>query len=81
MSSLADGWIRIRSRTGLILGFSVAVLILLCSFFSKRVSAQGSEEIPFYKHTIDLEQSEAAAVAALEPTLGRFFFFAAAAGR
>ncbi len=28
-----------------------------------RVSAQGSEEIPFYKHTIDLGQSEAAEVA------------------
>src|SRR5215469_15923631 len=27
------------------------------------VTAQGSEEIPFYKHTIDLEQSEAAEVA------------------
>src|SRR5271157_2915729 len=30
---------------------------------SGQVTAQGSEEIPFYKHTIDLEQSEAAAVA------------------
>ena len=30
---------------------------------SGRLSAQGSDEIPFYKHTIDLGQSEAAEVA------------------
>jgi hypothetical protein len=48
-----------------VLGLSVAFVALLSCLFwvSGRVSAQGSEEIPFYKHTIDLEQSEAAEVA------------------
>jgi hypothetical protein len=64
MPSLAGRSIRIHYRTRPVLVLSVVFLVLLClSWFSKRVSAQGSEEIPFYKHTIDLEQSEAAAVA------------------
>jgi hypothetical protein len=47
------------------MGSSVTFLALLTCLFGicGRVSAQGSQEIPFYKHTIDLEQSEAAAVA------------------
>jgi FG-GAP-like repeat/FG-GAP repeat len=65
MPSLASRSIRILHRAGPIVGLSVALLALLsCVFWiSGRVSAQGSEEIPFYKHTIDLEQSEAAEVA------------------
>ena len=64
MPSLAGRSIGIHYRTRPVLGLSVVFLVLLClSWFSKPVSAQGSEEIPFYKHTIDLEQSEAAAVA------------------
>jgi hypothetical protein len=40
------------------------MLLVSCLFWmTGRVRAQGSEEIPFYKHTIDLGQSEAAAVA------------------
>ena len=38
--------------------------LVSCLFWiTGRVSAQSSEEIPFYKHTIDLGQSEAAEVA------------------
>jgi hypothetical protein len=65
MPSLASRSIRILHRTGPIVGLSVVLLALLSCLFwiSGRVSAQGSKEIPFYKHTIDLEQSEAAEVA------------------
>jgi hypothetical protein len=46
-------------------GTTVIFLALLCCLLStsEQTRAQGSAEIPFYKHTIDLEQSEAAAVA------------------
>jgi hypothetical protein len=40
-----------------------AALLIFLSCVSGHVSAQGWREIPFYKHTIDLEQSEAAEVA------------------
>ena len=45
--------------------FSFGLLFaLFCVFWlGNRSYAQGSAEIPFYKHTIDLEQSEAAEVA------------------
>jgi hypothetical protein len=45
--------------------FAVAAVALACSLFwtAGRVLAQGSDEIPFYKHTIDLGISEAAEVA------------------
>jgi hypothetical protein len=65
MPSLASRAIRVLHRAGPVLGLSVYSLTLLSCLFwmSGRVSAQGSAEIPFYKHTIDLEQSEAAEVA------------------
>ena len=65
MPSLASRSIRIVHWAGPVLGVSVFCLALLSCLFSmsERVSAQGSEEIPFYKHTIDLGQSEAAEVA------------------
>src|SRR5208283_1519899 len=47
------------------LGLSVAFFALASCLFwiAGRVRAQSSDEIPFYKHTIDLGQSEAAEVA------------------
>ena len=44
---------------------ALAALVLVSSlvWLTGRVSAQGSDEIPFYKHTIDLGISEAAEVA------------------
>jgi len=52
---------RMAPLTGLLLGLSVIVPCLL--WLAPRVSAQGSNEIPFRKHTVDLGPSEAAAVA------------------
>src|ERR1017187_6863780 len=48
-----------------LIGLSVASLALLCGTVWNPVPgrAQTSDEIPFYKHTIDLGQSEAAEVA------------------
>ena len=65
MPSLASRSIRILHWAGPGVGLSVSFLTLLSCLFwmSGRASAQGSQEIPFYKHTIDLEQSEAAEVA------------------
>ena len=57
--------IRILHRAGALVGLFVAFLalrLLHCLDPAARVR-QGSEEIPFYKHTIDLGQSEAAEVA------------------
>jgi len=47
--------------SGSLLGFFAFACCLI--WITDRVSARGSEEIPFYKHTIDLGQSEAAEVA------------------
>jgi len=65
MRSLASRLIQILHPAGPIVGLSVTILVLLTGLFwiGRRASAQGSEEIPFYKHTIDLGMSEAAAVA------------------
>jgi len=65
MASLASRSIRILYWAGPRVGLSVSFLTLLSCLFwmSGRANAQGSQEIPFYKHTIDLEQSEAAEVA------------------
>jgi FG-GAP-like repeat/FG-GAP repeat len=65
MPSFASRSIRILHWTGPVVGLSVSFLALVCCIFwtSERARAQGSQEIPFYKHTIDLEQSEAAEVA------------------
>jgi len=65
MPSLVCRSIRILHRAGPIVGLLVALLTLASCLFwiTGRVSAQGSEEIPFYKHTIDLGISEAAEVA------------------
>jgi hypothetical protein len=56
---------RILHRTSPFLGVAMCALLLASCllWISGRVSAQGSEEIPFYKHTIDLGISEAAEVA------------------
>ena len=66
MPSLARRSVRILHRVGPGVGLFVSFLTLLSCLFwmSERASAQGSQEIPFYKHTIDLEQSEATEVAA-----------------
>ncbi len=52
---------------GRIFGLFVAILVLAAAgstvWHHSPTFAQGSEEIPFYKHTIDLGQSEAAEVA------------------
>ena len=68
MPSLASRSIRILRWARPIVGLSVFLLTLLSSLFwmSGRANAQGSHEIPFYKHTIDLEQSEAAEVGRCE---------------
>ncbi len=52
-------------RVCLLASIPLGLLILACclGLISNRASAQSSEEIPFYKHTIDLGQSEAAEVA------------------
>jgi hypothetical protein len=65
MSRFALRSIRILPRVGSVPRLSAAFLVLLSClpWISEPVSAQGSEEIPFYKHTIDLGQSEAAEVA------------------
>jgi hypothetical protein len=65
MSSIASKTTRIVHRAVPIAGLSIAFIALLSCLFliSGRASAQGSEEISFYKHTIDLGQSEAAEVA------------------
>jgi hypothetical protein len=65
MASVTSRSIRILHVGGPMVGLSVSFLTLLSCLFgmSGRASAQGSQEIPFYKHTIDLEQSEAAEVA------------------
>src|SRR3984893_6020194 len=65
MASVTSRSVRILHRAGPRVSLSVFFLTLLCCLFwmSGRASAQGSQEIPFYKHTIDLEQSEAAEVA------------------
>src|SRR5215475_14387456 len=65
MPSLASRSIRILHWADRRVGLSVSFLSLLFCllWMSGRTSAQGSQEIPFYKHTIDLEQSEAAEVA------------------
>ena len=65
MPSLASRSIRTLHWASPRVGLSVSFLTLLSCLFwmSGRASAQGSQEIPFYKHTIDLEQSEAAEVA------------------
>jgi hypothetical protein len=65
MSSLASKTIQTVHRAAPLVGLSVGFLTLASCLFwiSGRVSAQGSEEIPFYKHTIDLGISEAAEVA------------------
>src|ERR1700751_2727768 len=65
MSRFALRSIRILPRVGSVPCLSAAFLVLLSClpWISEPVSAQGSEEIPFYKHTIDLGQSEAAEVA------------------
>ena len=65
MPSLVSRLIRVLHRASPIIGLSAAVLALVSCLFwmTGRVSAQSSEEIPFYKHTIDLGQSEAAEVA------------------
>ena len=57
--------IQIRRRADAVVGLCVVFLALVSCllWISGRLSAQGSEEIPFYKHTIDLGQSEAAEVA------------------
>ena len=66
MPSLFSRSNRILHRAGPLvafaLGAALAVASCLCCI-AGRLSAQGSEEIPFYKHTIDLGQSEAAEVA------------------
>src|SRR5215831_19145377 len=64
MASLASRAIRMLHWADPV-GLAVAFLTLLSCLFwiSGRASAQGSQEIPFYKHTIDLGQSEAAEVA------------------
>ena len=55
------------------LGLIVAILVAAQSAIQHHspTYAQGSEEIPFYKHTIDLGQSEAAEVADVNQD-GRF---------
>src|SRR6202045_1884090 len=65
MPCLAGRSIRMLHWAGPRVGLSISFLTLLSCLFwmSGRANAQGSEEIPFYKHTIDLEQSEAAEVA------------------
>ena len=65
MSSRASKMIQILRRTAPLVGLSLGALALVCSLFwiTGRASAQGSDEIPFYKHTIDLGSSEAAEVA------------------
>jgi len=65
MPSSVSRSIQILRRTSAVFSLLVAFMaILSCLLWvSGRVSAQGSEEIPFYKHTIDLGQSEAAEVA------------------
>ena len=65
MPSFASRSVRILRWISPVVGLSVSFLTSLCWLFwtSEPARAQGSEEIPFYKHTIDLEQSEAAAVA------------------
>jgi hypothetical protein len=51
-------------QTGLFGLFVAGMAVLCCTLWNTApASAQGSEEIPFYKHTIDLGQSEAAEVA------------------
>jgi hypothetical protein len=52
-------------RAGHVAILSAALIVLASSLLlmTSRASAQGSEEIPFYKHTIDLGQSEAAEAA------------------
>lgn len=40
-----------------------SAFVLVALLWASHASAQGSQEIPFYKHTIDLGQSEAAEVA------------------
>ena len=57
---ILNGLGKSRSFATLVSLLALAVYIFVAS---GEISAQGSEEIPFYKHTIDLEQSEAAAVA------------------
>ena len=65
MPSLVSRLIRVFQRAIPIVGLSAAFMALVSCLFwiTGRVSAQSSEEIPFYKHTIDLGQSEAAEVA------------------
>jgi len=65
MPSLAGRRTRILHWAGSIAWRSASFVTLLCCllWLSGRGNAQGSAEIPFYKHTIDLEQSEAAEVA------------------
>lgn len=65
MPSFVSRTFRILHRVGPLVSLPVGLLTLASCLFwiTGRVSAQGSEEIPFCKHTIDLGQSEAAEVA------------------
>src|SRR4029077_15439655 len=65
MPSLASRSIRILHWAGPTVGLSVSFLTLLSCLFwmSGLARAQGSQEIPFYKHNIDLEQREGGEVA------------------
>jgi hypothetical protein len=64
MPSVGSKTLRRVRQPGRLLGFSLTLLALTSGLFwiAGRLTAQDSEEIPFYKHTIDLGQSEAAEV-------------------
>src|ERR1035441_7503347 len=65
MPSVGSKTLRRVRQPGRLLGFSLTLLAITSGLFwaAGRLTAQESEEIPFYKHTIDLGQSEAAEVA------------------
>jgi FG-GAP-like repeat len=65
MPSLINRTIEKLRRCAPALVVALESLALACALFgwTPRVAAQGSDEIPFYKHTIDLGISEAAEVA------------------
>ena len=65
MPSVSSKTLRRVRQPGRLVGFSLTLLAFTSGLFwiGGRLAAQESEEIPFYKHTIDLGQSEAAEVA------------------